>query len=536
MDINKRKDELKIVKIGIISAGFILLIFALMIARYVKTEKESVEIEKEISENDISVNEAKDLLKIEAVPSEIINEVLDDYENPAIVSCNSYINFRTNPSQINIGNIIGKLSDGAVCDVISMNVEGFDGWAHVKSGGMDGYVANSYLITGDEMKAMIPDLIKTRARVICNKLRIRSTPAIEDGNTVASAGQGEKYEIVGRPNDEWIEIKTDNIEGLDTAFMSSSPENVEIAPGLDEARTLNLRQKVLNMYDNLGVSKASDYVNIRKTPKDEGLKNIVGKFPGYAACNILSEENGYYKIKSGTVTGYVAKEYVVSGKEAEDLAVKNASLMAIVNVDSLNVRSKPDLDSKVWTKITKDQRYDVINQMDGWVQLDLDTGDDVDEEQGAYASTRDRNVEVCFALKEAIEYRPAVEAANKAMAFRNNVVNFGCKFVGNRYVWGGTSLTHGCDCSGFVQQVMRKHGISLPRTSRAQARCGQKTTSANMKAGDLLFYANRSGTVNHVAMYIGNGQIVHAASRRSGIKISRWNYRTPVAIRNVIGK
>ena len=107
-------------------------------------------------------------------------------------------------------------------------------------------------------------------------------------------------------------------------------------------------------------------------------------------------------------------------------------------------------------------------------------------------------------------------------------------FVGNPYVWGGTSLTNGADCSGFTQSVLRHFGISIPRVSRDQSRAGSAVTQSEMRPGDLVFYTNSSGTVNHVAMYIGNGQVVHAASRRSGIKISQWNYRSPARIRNVI--
>ena len=239
--------------------------------------------------------------------------------------------------------------------------------------------------------------------------------------------------------------------------------------------------------------------------------------------------------RSGAVTGYVKAELVATGAEAERLAVDNAQVMAIVNTNSLNVRSEPSTESRAWTQITKDQRYLVVNQLDGWVQLDLDSGDDDDGEQGAYVSTRDNNVSVTYGLQEAVEYHPALEAANAAMERRNQIVNFACQFVGNRYVWGGTSLTHGADCSGFTQSVMKNFDIYLPRVSREQARTGVKVDSGSMRPGDLIFYANRSGRVNHVGIYIGNGQVVNAASRRSGIRIYRWNYRTPVAIRNVIG-
>lgn len=467
--------------------------------------------------------------------ADTLQRVLQQYANLGIVKCDSYINFRSAPNQNDLTNIMGELTNGAAVNIVELDPEGAEGWAHVESGGMDGYMSKRYLVTGEEAVAMVPELIRVRATVITDHLRMRSGPVIEDGNTVGSAAKGEKYEVLERAGQSWIKIAPDNIDTIDTCYMSADPQYVTIDYGLDEARTLNLKAKVLNMYDNLGVSLASDYINVRSSPKEDGINNIVGKFPGYAGCNILGEENGWYKIKSGSVTGYVRKDLIATGDTAQNLAVQHAQVMAIVNTESLNVRSEASTDSKAWTAVTSGQRYNVLNQLDGWVQLELDAGDDDGEDQGAFVSTRDNNVTVQYALQEAIEYYPAVEAANAAMAFRNKIVNFACQFVGNRYVWGGTSLTHGCDCSGFTQSVLKNFGISIPRVSRDQARTGTKVTSANMRPGDLIFYANRSGTINHVGMYIGNGQVVNAASTRSGIRIYRWNYRTPVAIRNVIG-
>lgn len=107
------------------------------------------------------------------------------------------------------------------------------------------------------------------------------------------------------------------------------------------------------------------------------------------------------------------------------------------------------------------------------------------------------------------------------------------KFVGNPYVYGGTSLTNGTDCSGFTQSVYAHFGISIPRTSRTQAGAGRKVSFDNLKAGDLILYAS-NGTVNHVALYIGGGQVVHASTRKTGIKISTWNYRTPYTARRIV--
>lgn len=522
---------------------FCVLIMGLLIRVLVRGGKQEAVVEEQVLSSESECMAVPETISTESqiqrltdqIQADTLQRVLQQYANLGIVKCDSYINFRSAPNQNDLTNIMGELTNGAAVNIVEMDPEGAEGWAHVESGGMDGYMSKRYLVTGEEAVAMVPELIRVRATVITDHLRMRSGPVIEDGNTVGSAAKGEKYEVLERSGQGWIKIAPDNIDTIDTCYMSADPQYVTIDYGLDEARTLNLKAKVLNMYDHLGVSLASDYINVRSSPKEDGIQNIVGKFPGYAGCNILGEENGWYKIKSGSVTGYVRQDLIATGDTAQNLAVQHAQVMAIVNTESLNVRSEASTDSKAWTAVTSGQRYNVLNQLDGWVQLELDAGDDDGEDQGAFVSTRDHNVTVQYALQEAIEYYPAVEAANAAMAFRNKIVNFACQFVGNRYVWGGTSLTHGCDCSGFTQSVLKNFGISIPRVSRDQARTGSKVTSANMRPGDLIFYANRSGTINHVGMYIGNGQVVNAASTRSGIRIYRWNYRTPVAIRNVIG-
>ncbi len=293
----------------------------------------------------------------------------------------------------------------------------------------------------------------------------------------------------------------------------------------------------INQYSNLVISKVNNYLNVREEPKADG--KIIGKMTSKAGGEILETLDGWYKIKSGPIIGYITADpqYTATGQEAKDLAMETASLRAVINTDVLNVRTEPSTEAKVWTQIVKDERYPVLAQLDGWVEIELDS---IDEEDGttadkAYISTRDNNVEVRYALNEAIKFSPSEIAANNAASRRSKLVNYALQFVGNPYVWGGTSLTNGADCSGFVLKVMQNFGVTLPHYSGAQAKMGKAVKSSDMRPGDLIFYANSGGTVNHVALYIGNGQIVHAASRKSGIKISTWNYRTPVAIRNVLG-
>ena len=250
--------------------------------------------------------------------------------------------------------------------------------------------------------------------------------------------------------------------------------------------------------------------------------------PSKAAGNILeTTDNGWYKIQSGKITGYVKSDFILTGQAAKDEALKVAELMAIVNTDMLNARSEPSTDSKIWTQISNNEKYPVLKQIDGWVEIELE------EDSNAYVASD--YVDVRYALPEAIKFSPLEEKANAAASLRTQIVNYALQFLGNPYVWGGTSLTKGADCSGFTLSVFGHFGISLPHYSGSQANMGKAVKSSEMRPGDLVFYANSKGTINHVGIYIGNGQIVNAASRRSGIKISTWNYRTPVRIRNILG-
>ena len=445
--------------------------------------------------------------------------VVDSYGNLGFIQVSGYLNVRRSPDPS--GDIIGKMQENTACEILGQEGD----WYHISSGGVDGYISGQYVITGDEARQKALEQVKPRAIVTADNLNIRSAPEMDPTNIVAQALVGERYEVLEEVG-EWIHIPS--------GYISSNYAEVKLA--LNEARKMDLKAMAINQYNNIVISKVQSYLNIRSSPKDEGNSNIIGKLPGKAAGEILEAENGWYKIRSGNITGYVTADpqFTATGQEAVDLAMNSASLMAIVNTERLNVRMEPNTDSKIWTQISKEERYSVVQQMDGWVQIELDTGDEGEESDGAYISTSDNLVEVRYALAEAIKFSPMEEIANQQASRRSKIVNYALQFVGNRYVWGGTSLTNGADCSGFTQSVLKHFGIGIPRVSRDQANAGRAVKSSEMRPGDLIFYTNSRGTVNHVAMYIGNGQVVHAASKKSGIKISSWNYRSPAKIRNVI--
>lgn len=269
-------------------------------------------------------------------------------------------------------------------------------------------------------------------------------------------------------------------------------------------------------YTHLGICNVQENnLNIRQEASEDG--KLVGKLPKNAACEILSSENGWAHIKSGKVEGYVKKEYLLTGFEAEQKGKELASAIAVATSNGLNIRELPNLDSEVITQVAAGESLDIAEiQEDGWIRVYLD-----DEE--VYVSSD--YVDVKSDLATAITMTELLYGEGVSDV-RVDLCQYAKQFLGNPYVWGGTSLTNGADCSGFVLSVYKKFGISLPHHSGSQAQCGTTISESELRAGDLIFYA-KGGTINHVAIYIGGGQVIHASSPKTGIKISNYNYRTP---------
>ena len=275
-------------------------------------------------------------------------------------------------------------------------------------------------------------------------------------------------------------------------------------------------------YTNLGMAQVDNHLNVRDKAGEDG--ELVGKMTKNAACEILSVEGDWAHVKSGKVEGYVHTDYLLTGEEARKKAQEVVYVVAKVNTQTLKVREQPNTDCPVITLVAQDERLEVVEQQsDGWAKIMLD-----DEE--AYVSTDycvvEEELETAVTMKELLY-------GNGISNTRIDLCQYAKQFVGNPYVWGGTSLTKGADCSGFVQSVFKHFGVSLPRSSRQQVGVGTKISLADAKPGALIFYA-KGGTINHVALYIGDGQVVHASSPKTGIRISNATYRTPAAVKRVL--
>lgn len=327
---------------------------------------------------------------------------------------------------------------------------------------------------------------------------------------------------------------------FDQYLMSDSDEDSS------EENSTTLFSTDVSIPENVAIANVTDSCNIREGAGTN--YNIIGIFPKNAYCVVLDvTESGWAHIKSGSVTGYIKTDYLFLGDEGYQKASELARLMATVTAGTVNVRTEPstESDDTIIMEVTRGEQLEVVedailNKNDEkaklWVKVIVDSTDMTESDGDSYGYISSEFVKVGYDWKTAVKIDP-IDAS--VSAIRRKVVSESKKYIGLKYVWGGTSLTKGADCSGFCIAVYRACGIStkkLPRTSYGMAgsSVGKTVSLANAKPGDLVFYGDTRGNVNHVGIYIGNNQVIHESGRKEGCKISRVNYRTILKIKNFI--
>ena len=302
-------------------------------------------------------------------------------------------------------------------------------------------------------------------------------------------------------------------------------------------------------YSNIAIAQVNEYLNIRSQANAEA--EVVGKLYNNNAAIVLEMVDGWYKITSGSVTGYVYAEYVVVGDEA--LCKSVSKRVGTVTAGALKFRNAPSLDSDVYTLLIAGKQVTVLDEsIAGWYQITdgnytgyasseyitvetkYDHAESREEEAArlaAEAEARRKEEERWLAEQQALQAQKEA-AANKTYQPPSGsngqaVADYACQFIGNPYVWGGESLTQGADCSGFVKAIYAQFGFDLPHSSYGLRYVGYAVSVGEMIPGDIVCYSG------HVGIYIGNGQIVHASNRRGGIKISNYTYQPVVAVRRI---
>lgn len=324
-------------------------------------------------------------------------------------------------------------------------------------------------------------------------------------------------------------VKQENskAESETTLEETVEPETVMEPETVVEQETAVTPQET-SPYSEIAVAICDSYVNVRSGPGTE--YKILGKIYKNCAAEILEESDGWYKMTSGNLTGYIKAEYFATGEEAGRLAEKLGRKVGKVTASALRIRKAPSLDAKIITMIPGGEKCAVVYEdekwaqvqadgIEGWVskeyldiEINFDTAVTIEEERAKKA-----------AAKEAERLKQEAIASDKEDELRKAIVNYALQFVGNKYVYGGNSLTEGTDCSGFVKLIYKEFGYSMQRRASLQYRDGVKINWEDAKPGDLIFYGDES--VDHVVMYIGNQKVVHASNPTTGIIVSTINYK-----------
>ena len=267
-----------------------------------------------------------------------------------------------------------------------------------------------------------------------------------------------------------------------------------------------------------------------------GIKNtvlVLAVAGTFLAPSVKAEASELSNLVSAGVTATMEQVEDVTVLEAatSPSVVEGYTLLGVVNAEKgyINIREEMSTDCDVVGKIRKDAICEVVSIEDEWCEIEsgeikgyisseyLLTGEEANEKA---QELMEEGVELETAITM-MEYRYGKGVTDIQM----EICEYARQFVGNPYKWGGTSLTKGADCSGFTLSVYANYGVSLPHSSKAQANCGTRIDLSELQPGDLVFYGGKN--IHHVAMYIGNGQVVHAQSTNTGIVVSSMNYNTP---------
>ncbi len=305
-------------------------------------------------------------------------------------------------------------------------------------------------------------------------------------------------------------------------------------------------------YFNRAFSNVDDggFTYIRSAPDEASDWN--GKLYSDSTVTVLEYAGDWTKIRSGSVEGYVPGNVLYTGEEAKQHAKEYEKEEATVDAYVLNVRNGQGTDAEILTQVLLNEQYEVIGEsvnnwypvkvgeVEGWVSGDYVTV----ESTWAYAESKEEETQRIAkedARKEAqvsdtskgvrpnsSDIQETVSLQSEGNSAGQSVVNFACQFIGNPYVWGGTSLTQGADCSGFVQSVYANFGIALPRTTYDMVNVGYEVSYEQAMPGDLVLYDG------HVGLYMGDGNIVNAMNEVDGIGICSATYAPIITIRRVL--
>ena len=474
----------------------------------------------------------------------------------AFAQCEEYINIRKEPDENS--EIVAKIYNDNAATIISRTGD----WYQVTSGNAFGYVKADYLVTGDEASAIAEKVQYHIARVHPEELYIRSEKS-EDSTAVGSVHQADEVDAVSYDNGAWIQVVAeDGTEGYINAYYADYLTCYPVAETLEEEQDRLKNQSGSSEAASegsgqgaiYGVEKAAEYTE--PVSYDGGSSSDMGTVAD-GSQNNGSDTSGdtSWDNSSDTSSDTTWSDTSDSGSadgtgSGESYAESDSSTAetdgtysepdnsytepSIPETDASYTEpetSAPETDAPYTEPETSAPETDAPYTEPETGAPETDAPYTEPETSAPETDAPYTEPETSAPETEAPETEaPATEDPSSSSDFGQQIASYAVQFVGNPYVYGGTSLTSGADCSGFVQSVFANFGIGLSRTAASQASGGTSVSLDSLQTGDLLFYSS-SGSIDHVALYIGGGQIVHAANSASGIIISNAYYSTPVAAR-----
>jgi cell wall-associated NlpC family hydrolase len=360
-------------------------------------------------------------------------------------------------------------------------------------------------------------------------------------------------------NKDITDIDTQELGLLGAEVLGLDEIEIPAEASVEEAVETYAENDDENEYADLAIANVTNYVNVRSNPDTNS--EIVGKIYNGAVAQVLStagDDNDWFQVVSGNVEGYIKAEFFIYGEDAADVIDNYVTRYAVVIADRLNVREEPSTEAKRIGYIDNGEKVKLIENQGDWLKVEY-TSDKI-----GYVATEFVNITEEFVYAKTIAEEQAEIAASKVLEerenvseetvsedvtitvtppsanyssnseLRNSIVEYSMQFLGNKYVHGGQSLVTGTDCSGFTSLIYKEFGYSISRTPAGQlSSSGRSISYSEIQPGDIICYGS-SGKCTHVALYIGNGQIIHSANSRKGVVIYNADYDTILGVKNII--
>lgn len=371
---------------------------------------------------------------------------------------------------------------------------------------------------------------------------------------VALAGIFSIKAVSGEHNEEKVTVARVEPLSLEWKTLVDINEPIKVAAA-PESKIKDKDYIIPEKYKNLSIisipekkekteDESDEMVEVFKRKSDKS--DVVGIGVEGSFVEVLETDKNWCKIKSEKITGYIKKEYIVTSMKAQKVLIDSKNLIVKVKAKTTELKGDNNKKAKVISNLQKNSEYPIIEvdknkkwikiernlTVSGWVSA-KDVEIDIHKEKIYTPEEYDDMIEQEWA-KNAITYtleETELPEEGEAAEF----LEYATQFLGNRYVWGGTSLKSGADCSGFVQSLFGKFGYSLSRTSAEQAHNGKSVKNNKLEPGDLVFYhtdKKNKDRISHVAIYIGNGKILHSANKTQGVVISKLG--NPCAARRIL--